>query len=111
MLMSLSPSGIFEFIRVGSLAEHWDQHLAAESDLGIGEFLFMHYFDVEHDTTDPADHAKLPFHHQSTALVLYPNEVQLQLVINTLHPAPSFVHFTTAEPIDISIPVFHPPQG
>ena len=104
-MMSLSPSGVFEFMQAGALAQHWEEHHALKPELGFDEFMFLHYFDVEHDGDDPVDHGQLPFHQHGLALMVFvPNEGVLYAVRATRPPSPTFAQLASGERIGISVP-------
>jgi len=68
LIIQISTLSFFEggmlgqFISIPQLFEHYSLHLKETPGLEISKFLFLHYVDSEHQSSD-AKHDKLPFHH------------------------------------------------
>lgn len=61
---SFLPSGnTFELTKVGSLVEHYSAHTSTNKNLSFWDFIAMHYFDHNHESSE--NHNNLPFHNSS----------------------------------------------
>jgi hypothetical protein len=49
-----------ELIKVGNLYRHFMEHRDAGSDMGLLQFIRLHYFDTKHQASDPLTHETLP---------------------------------------------------
>lgn len=52
-----------ELMKLNSLMEHFIEHKKSEHPISLIEFFRLHYFDHQHETSDPQRHASLPLHH------------------------------------------------
>lgn len=63
LLMAFTSAGLIEVFRAPALQEHYAEHQQrAEGKLTVVEFVLLHYCDPGHEASEPAQHAKLPFH-------------------------------------------------
>lgn len=81
LLVSLTPAGLAEAFRLPQLRAHFAEHQArSDGKLAITTFVVMHYFDAEHDSSEPAEHKDLPFHGPTVHATLYASQVHLDMV-------------------------------
>ncbi len=52
-----------EVIKINSLVHHYYEHEKEGFSLGMIGFLKLHYFDSQHEDSDPKNHESLPLHH------------------------------------------------
>jgi hypothetical protein len=52
-----------EVIKINSLVHHYYDHKKESSPIGIIGFFKLHYFDSQHEDSDPKNHESLPLHH------------------------------------------------
>ena len=72
LLSTWAPGGLAEIARVPSLQDHYAEHLAESGGaMGWGEFLLLHFTDIEHARRDSNRHGDLPFHGSSMAMHLF----------------------------------------
>ncbi len=56
-----------DIVHVPTLIGHYLEHQERTPDLGVVDFLALHYADKEHEANGDEDHGQLPFHHHHTA--------------------------------------------
>jgi len=54
-----------EVVKINSLVHHYYDHEKEGFPLGMIGFLKLHYFDSQHEDSDPKNHESLPLHHTS----------------------------------------------
>lgn len=86
--ISLPDSLVHQVMRVPALAVHYFHHLTEHEEIGVIDFLVLHYGDSEHMKTDAHEHQNLPgtkSHHACQHVSPAPVVIQsLQLAL--VHP-------------------------
>jgi hypothetical protein len=49
-----------ELIKMGNLFQHFMEHRRKGSEISLSHFIRLHYFDAQHQASDPQKHASLP---------------------------------------------------
>jgi hypothetical protein len=63
LLLACTTTGLMEVFRVPALCDHYSEHCTRiGEDVGVIDFMLLHYFDPGHEESDPTGHAGLPFH-------------------------------------------------
>ena len=85
ILATSSPTGqgLQAIFKMGAFCHHFIHHLFCHHDnIGIADFVHLHYSGHEHHESDHAEHKNLPFQHQKDPQNLAP------LVLFLLPPLP-----------------------
>jgi hypothetical protein len=61
---------ISELVKFNELIDHYIEHQSGDHPLSIVDFFELHYFDKQHEGSDPVRHSKLPLHQVSTSFVI-----------------------------------------
>ena len=72
LAFQIITSGNFipEVVKFKDLVDHFVEHQKSDHPLSLLDFFKLHYFDQNHEGSDPIRHAKLPLHQVSTTFVL-----------------------------------------
>jgi hypothetical protein len=84
-----------EAVKFQDLAVHFFEHKQGEQPLGLLEFFKLHYFDTQHEGSDPIRHASLPlyqttahfatvFHHNPETMTLTPFDAEPTIEFNSI---------------------------
>jgi hypothetical protein len=68
LLTTSSPTnqGVQTMVKLGGFFHHFIHHIAChQEEIGILDFVQLHYSDHEHHEADHDEHEKLPFNHHS----------------------------------------------
>lgn len=106
-------AGLEQLLGLGGLADHYNEHVALAPELGLMEFVWMHYADPEHEQSDPMHHGRLPFHSSASQPVLITPEHPDHVMFS----APDWlasVSFVVHDQLPTALNVhgiFHPPKA
>lgn len=81
-----------DLVHLPALVGHYLQHKERSPEIGVLDFLALHYVDKEHSESDDGTHDQLPFHHRHPAgdnlpvmvlMAAVPTQHSLQLPLHT----------------------------
>jgi hypothetical protein len=74
-----------ELMKMGNLYQHFKMHQEQGIEMGLVSFIRLHYFDPEHQSSDPQNHQSLPmqgghlisivFHQPVSDIIIHPTSV------------------------------------
>jgi hypothetical protein len=70
-----------ELIKIGNLYQHFMEHRRQGSEISLAQFIRLHYFDDQHQASDPQKHASLPL--QQSAHFM---NIVFQSPVDVFHP-------------------------
>jgi hypothetical protein len=102
-----------ELVKLANLYEHFQMHRSMGGGMDLSNFIRMHYFDPEHQQSDPDTHRQLPLQQAGchvNFVFQYPDEpMSLPLIgspeISAFHPC-----MTDMSPQYTHINIFQPPR-
>ncbi len=73
LALQIISSGQFlaEAVKFHDLVDHFLEHKSGEHPLGVIEFFKLHYFDAQHEGSDPVRHASLPLYQTNIHLAFF----------------------------------------
>jgi hypothetical protein len=73
--LQIITSGNFlgELVKFNSLIEHFVEHEKGSNPLTMMQFLKLHYFNPQHESSDPKRHASLPLHQSNISFTVVYN--------------------------------------
>jgi hypothetical protein len=79
-----------EVVKINSLVHHYYDHEKEGFPLGMIGFLKLHYFDSQHEDSDPKNHESLPLHHTSLQNIIVYSAPAESISIDAFLDLPSF---------------------
>jgi len=113
--IQIISSGNFlsELVKFNSLIEHFIEHEKGSNPLTMVEFLKLHYFNPNHESSDPKRHASLPLHQSNISFTVVYNSPADPLQLGPF-PVTSSIKFTLISkgltPQYKQVSVFQPPR-
>jgi hypothetical protein len=102
-----------ELIKMGNLFQHFMEHRRQGSDISLSHFIRLHYFDAQHQASDPQKHASLPLQqwgHPMTVVFQSPVEtIQIGYACTVL-PQSRSLHMDPSLTSGNPAAVFQPPR-
>jgi hypothetical protein len=109
-----SGQALGELMKVVNLIDHYTMHIRNGEVKNLAEFIQLHYFDPEHERSDPARHRHLPLQqvtpHNITVLAFSAEIVSIPAIENHLQEAPK-VSGTDWYSRQVPMSVFQPPRA
>jgi hypothetical protein len=103
-----------ELMKVANLLDHFRMHMRSGEVRDLGEFIQLHYFDPEHERSDPKRHRHLPLQQVTPHLT----SVFSHVVESYSIPSPEYADLDTliVYPVDYfpqtpPMSVFQPPRA
>jgi hypothetical protein len=103
-----------ELMKVVNLIDHYTMHMKSGEVHGLSEFIQLHYFNPEHEQSDPVRHRHLPLQqltaHAVVVLAVSADPVSIPSVESHLQDTPS-VRSSDFFPQQVPLSVFQPPRA
>lgn len=109
-----SGQALGEVMKVVNLLDHFRMHIRSGEVRDLAEFIQLHYFDPEHERSDPARHRHLPLQqvtsHMITVLAVSAESVNIPSVDLHLQKAPQ-ASSMGCHSRQVPMSVFQPPRA
>lgn len=103
-----------ELIKVVNLIDHYSMHIKSGEVNGLAEFIQLHYFNPEHEQSDPTRHRHLPLQqvtsHVVNVLAVSTDPVSLPPLESHLQNMPG-ARSCGFSPQQVPISIFQPPRA
>lgn len=102
-----------ELIKMGNLFQHFMEHRRQGSDISLSHFIRLHYFDAQHQASDPLKHASLPLQQSGHIMtVVFQSPVDAIQIGYTCAVVPKShgLHMDPSLPSGNPAAVFQPPR-
>jgi hypothetical protein len=112
--MLSSGQALGELMKVVNLIDHYTMHIRSGEVSDLAEFIQLHYFDPEHEQSDPVRHRHLPLQqitpHIVIVLAVSSETVAIPSIENLLQESPK-ASSTAFLPQQHPMSVFQPPRA
>jgi hypothetical protein len=102
-----------ELMKVINLIDHYSMHIKSGEVHGLAEFIQLHYFNPEHEQSDPARHRHLPLQqmtsHVVNVLAVSADPVSIPSLESHLQDTP-VVRNSGFFPQQVPFSIFQPPR-
>ncbi len=109
-----SGQALGEVMKVVNLLDHFQMHIRTGEVRDLAEFIHLHYFDPEHERSDPARHRHLPLQqvtpHVITVLAVSAESVTIPTVDPHFQKAP-MASSMGCHSRQVPMSVFQPPRA
>jgi hypothetical protein len=115
LAVAFPQAGLYQLMKLPALTHHFNEHQITDPELGIAEFLFLHYRELENYDSDAHEDMKLPFksfeYNFASAPIAYTEKIEFSgFVFNDIETT-LFFDYQEQNTIHIPNTVWQPPRA